>query len=156
MPPRRTTEDVAVPEALGGTVKAGPPKGRGKPEAQIRRAQAATVEPDVRLPEEERAKEDRDSVLRVPIAGREFRIADNIGIMPLMEWAASVEQADPEDPSQLLATFRLLQDLVHPDDWLEFRAHTRLKKCNFDEFFAFQNAAMEALTARPTGEPATS
>jgi len=162
VPPTRRTRSVPpaeaedarpvdeLGEALGVTEAP-----RVKARRQARRIQAATAEPAVRLPGEQRAVED-GSGLKAPIAGRYFRLSDSIGLMPLMEWAAAREDLDTADAAQLLGLYRILQDLVHPDDWAEFRAHTRLSKCDDEDFIAFQAAAMEAIAALPTKAPATS
>jgi hypothetical protein len=146
--------DPEVPEAL-----AAPRRGRPRKNAsasQLRRVQAATTDEKVRLPAGKRAAEIADGELAAPIAGRMFRLSDSIGLMPLMEWAASRDEVDTTNTGALLSFYRILQDLVHPDDWQEFRAHTRENKCIDEEFIAFQAAALEALAARPTREPAAS
>lgn len=124
----------------------------------VRRIQEATADPQVRIPAGKRATEDADGALRAPIAGKWFRLSGSIGLMPLMEWAAAQEETavDVRNASQLLGFFRILRDLVHPDDWEAFRAWTRDNRCNDEDFIEFQNAAMEAIAARPTQEPATS
>jgi hypothetical protein len=124
--------------------------------AQARRLQAATSDPKVRLPEGERAVEVADGQLAAPIGGKLFRLSDSIGLMPLMEWAASNDEVDTQNVTQLVTFFRVLQDLVHEDAWTEFRAFTREAKCTDKDFVDFQNAAMEAIAARPTPEPAGS
>jgi hypothetical protein len=158
MPPRKTrqvapqpVEDVTdeLPEAFAAPVR--------KPRAaQLRRVQAAAGDEKVRLPQDERAVEVADGELKAPIAGRYFRLSDSIGLMPLMEWAAAREEIDVDNGAQLLGMFRILKDLVDPEDWDEFRAHTREAKCIDEDFVAFQAAAMEAIAARPTAVPATS
>jgi hypothetical protein len=161
-PQRRTrrtapVEDVTPADELGEALGVfNPVPARRRSASQARRLQAATADPKVRLPEGERAAEAADGTLSVELAGKSFRLSDSIGVMPLMEWAASREEADPQDAGQLLSIYRILQDLVDPEDWLAFKQHAREAKCGFTEVFAFQNAAMEALTARPTGEPASS
>lgn len=127
-----------------------------KPASQLRRVQSATAAPEVRLTEDERATEAADGSLYAPIAGKRFRLADSMGLMPLMQWAASQEGVDTGNVAQLVSFYKVLKDLVHPDDWQAFCDHTCEAKCGDAEFSAFQSAAMEAISARPTGEPATS
>lgn len=146
--------DPEVPEAL-----AAPKRGRPRKDAsasQLRRVQAATTDEKVRLPVGKRAAEIADGELAAPVAGRWFRLSDSIGLMPLMEWAASREDVDASNASTLVSFYRILQDIVHPDDWQAFKTYTREHKCNDEEFITFQNAALEALAARPTREPAAS
>lgn len=151
----RPAEDVSPVEemaAVFGIEK--PPAVRKR---QARRVQAATADPKVRLPENERAVEVADGeLLAAPLAGHYFRLQESIGLMPLMEWAAATVEVDPDNQVQLAGLFNLLKDLVDPEDWTEFRKVSREAKCNDEDFVKFVNAAMEAIAARPTGAPATS
>lgn len=181
MPPRRTrqvapapVDDVAlpadepqdtVPAAFANPRRTRAQRPANDPEApaavtpakrQARRVQAATADPKVRLPEDQRATEVADGKLMVPIGGRYFRLSETIGLMPLMEWVAAADEIDTQNTSTLISFYHVLQDLVHEDEWQEFRAFTREAKCDDDAFIAFRNAAMETLAARPTAEPATS
>lgn len=162
MPPRKTRNTAApVPddgEAVEGTVVQDTPPAplaRKRTAAVQRRTQSALADPKVRLPRAKRAVE-TDKGLTVAIAGRPFRISGSIGLMPLMEWAAAREELDATDNSALVGMFRILKDLVHPDEWNEFRKFTRDEKCTDQQFIDFQNAAMEAIAARPTEAPAAS
>ena len=145
--PEPEDEQDTVPEAFAAR-----PAARKR---QVRRAQAAVADPKVSLPPDERAVEE-DSGLRVPIAGKYFRLSDGIGFMTLMEFAVSSDDADPESPARTRSFYYVLKDLVHPDDFAEFCKHTRDARCDATAFVAFQNAAIEALTARPTEAPAAS
>lgn len=143
--PQRRTRRVAPGETPGD-----------KPASQLRRVQSATADPKVRIAEEARATEDADGTLYAPIAGKRFRLAESYGLMPLMMWAASQDGVDTGNVAGLVSFYKVLQDLVHPDDWQAFCAYTCESKCGDAEFSAFQSAAMEAISARPTGAPATS
>lgn len=134
----------AVPEAFAA-----------KSRSQVRRVQAATADPKVKLPAGERAVDAEDG-LRAPLAGEYFRIADSIGLLPLMEWAAGLDQVNIMNSGQLAGWYRLLKAIVHPDDWDAFRRHATEQMCNDEALLAFQNAAIEAMTARPTVAPASS
>jgi hypothetical protein len=124
--------------------------------AAARRVQAATGEEKVRMPQAKRAGETKDGVIVAPIKGKYFKLADSIGLMPLMEWAASSDEVDGRNASQILGLYRVLQDIVHEDDWAEFKQFCREAKAIDQDFIDFQNAAMEAIAARPTQEPAAS
>ncbi len=154
MPPRKSREAVAdVPlPALEGTVV--PPALRAK--RQVRRVQAAVADPKARLSEGTRAVEVADGELAAPIAGQYFRLSAEVGLMPLMEWAAATDEINVKNGVQVLALYRLLRHIVHPDDWARFRSFTTESKCDGNAFVNFQNAALEALAARPTPGPATS
>jgi hypothetical protein len=147
-------DEADLGETLGTPVEEVPPALATKKRA-LRQVQAATADPEVRLPQEKRGIETQAGP-KAPIKGKYFRLSDSIGLMPLMEWAASNEEVDARSANQLLGFYRVLQDLVHADDWLAFKKHTRESKCTDEDFIAFQNAAMEVLSARPTRQPATS
>jgi hypothetical protein len=138
----------AVPEAFAAkTVR----------KRQVRRAQMATADQKVALPPQERAAEDPGTGdLKATIAGRTFRLSDRIGFMTVMEFAAIQADGELTDSVFALLMFRMMKDLVHPQEWDAFRAHTRDAKCSAADFTQFQNAALEAITARPTGAPAAS
>jgi hypothetical protein len=150
----RPAEDVSPVEEMAAAF------GIEKPPAvrkrQARRVQAATADPKVRLPEDERAVEVADGELSAPLAGHYFRLQESLGLMPLMEWAAATVEVDPDNQVQLAGLFNLLKDLVDPEDWAEFRKVSREAKSNDEDFVKFVNAAMEAIAARPTVAPVTS
>lgn len=137
-------EPAEVPEAFATRSK-----------SQVRRVQAATTDPKVKLPPEQRAA-DTDDGLKAPLAGEYFRLEERIGLLPLMEWAAGLDQVNVMNSAQLAGWYRLLKAIVHPDDWDAFRRHATEKFCGDEELLAFQNAAIEAMTARPTKAPEAS
>jgi hypothetical protein len=143
-------DEAVAPETVPAALRRKPAR------AAARRVQAATSDAKTRLPEGKRAVETADGELRAPVAGRYFKIAESVGIMPLMEWAAALDTVDTGNIPELAGRFRLLRAIVHPDDWDEFRVHTTEAKCNGDDLLAFQNAAIEAMAARPTVVPAAS
>jgi hypothetical protein len=85
----------------------------------------------------------------------EFRLAQDVGIMPLMEWAASSD-VDVASTDGLRAVFYVLKDVVHEDEWASFRKYARDNKVEATDLLDFANAALEALAGRPTGEPSGS
>lgn len=160
MPPRGRPRQAVVelpgtdevPEAFAA------PASRARSASQVRRVQEAAADAKTRLPKDQRAAERADGHIYAPIAGKQFRLSpDGIGLMPLMEWAAAQDgELDIANNAVLVSFYRVLKDLVHPDDWQAFRVHTRDERCNDEDFLNFQNAAIEALAARPTAEPAAS
>jgi hypothetical protein len=150
--PARKPREAAEAVPLEGVAL--PPALRSK--SQVRRLQAATADPKASLPARKRAVEPADGELAAPIAGRYFRLSTAIGLMPLMEWAAATDDLDMSNGAQVLALYRLLRDIVDPADWAAFRSFTTEKKCDAKAFVDFQNAALEAIAARPTPEPAAS
>jgi hypothetical protein len=89
--------------------------------------------------------------LTVPLGDEEFRLAEDVGIMPLMEWAASSD-VDVASADGLRAVYYVLQDAVHEDEWAKFRRYARENKTSAEDLLDFANAALEALAGRPTEE----
>jgi hypothetical protein len=112
------------------------------------------------VPEETRVVNSKDEegndVAKAALNGELFRVDLETGLMPLMEWAAANDSADPKNGPQLAALFYLLRDIVHPDDWDAFREHAKASKAKGDDFVAFQEAAAEAIAAVPTEQPKNS
>jgi hypothetical protein len=111
--------------------------------------QLATSDPNARVSKTARAGKDKDGHLTVPFKGKDFRLAEDVGIMPLMEWAAASD-VDVNSPAGLRAVFYVLQDAVHADSWAGFRSHARETKAKAEDVLDFANAALEALAGRPT------
>lgn len=152
--PRRTRQVAPSPEpeVLGAAEPEVPAALRRKPaRSAARRVQAATSDEKTRLPADKRALELTEGQLVAPIRGRYFKITDSLALMPLMEFAAATQDVDVDNQVQLASLFRVLKDIVDPEDWSEFRSFTTSEKCGADDFGAFQNAAIEAMAARPTG-----
>jgi hypothetical protein len=82
-------------------------------------------------------------------ASMDFLLAENVGIMPLMEWAAASDR-DVQSADGLKAVYYVLQDVVDEGDWPEFRKFSREAKAEAGELLDFANAALEALAGRPT------
>ena len=90
-----------------------------------------------------------DGVKRFKDISQDFCLSDDVGIMPLMEWAAASDR-DVASADGLRAVFYVLQDAVHEDEWAEFRKWARENKVDASELLDFANAALEALAGRPT------
>ena len=136
----RTPRTPRTPRATGDTRAA--------------RSQLRTADPDARVTKDKRAvvsgRVVENDELTAPLLGREFRLGEAPSIMALMEWnAASGSDA-------LLAAFHVLGELVHEDDWQEFRDYARDEHIDPEDLALFFNAAMEKLAGRPTGEPSGS
>jgi hypothetical protein len=123
-----------------------------KPRSSEREIQLAVQDQDARVPEEDRGRETNDGS-KAPLCGKFFKVDTEQGLMPLMEWAAANDSADPQNGPQLAALFYMLRDIVHPDDWDEFRAHSKAAKAKGQDFLKFQEAAAEVIAAVPTEQP---
>lgn len=109
---------------------------------------------DVRLPEEKRAVK-KDSRLTVKLKGEAFTVAEEIGAMVLMEWAAAAD-APVGSSKGLAAIYHILESTVQEDEFNAFTQHARQTKASPDELLDFLNAAMEAIAGRPTVAHGTS
>jgi hypothetical protein len=128
MPPRRTSAD-----------------------SRAARSQLKTADPDARVGKATRAQENGSNDVTVPLGGSEFRLAEDVGIMPLMEWAAAAD-VDVESADGLRAVYYVLKDIVHADEWAEFRRYCRDEKLSAEQILDFANSALEVLAGRPTEE----
>jgi hypothetical protein len=109
----------------------------------------------------------------VELKGRRFRIADNIGLMPLLKFSAYSDVA-VNDPRALGAMYALLRDCIHPGhpgcgeckdckngaeqacpdwdrgDWQAFEDHAMITKAGADDLFGVVSKVMELIAGRPT------
>lgn len=152
-----TAPAAAYAQATGQeTPAAFAPKPR-KPRAKAvaRRVQAAVADPAVKLPADKSVVE-TDEGPKAPLGDKYFRVVNKVGTMPLMEWASVADGSETSRLVQLASFHRLLKATVHEDDWNDFRAHATEQAYEDEPLYAFLNAAIEAMAARPTQEPATS
>ncbi len=93
----------------------------------------------------------------VKLRDREFQVADELGAMAMFEWAAASELS-LDDASGLAAVFAMLEDVIHDDDWREFRYFARAArpKISGEELIQVINDASEVITGRPTEQPSGS
>lgn len=128
---------------------------RNSPDSQAASTQLKTADQSARVPRDKRAKAAPGGDLVIKLRDKEFRLAEDVGLMPLMEWAAAAD-VDVASADGLRAVFYVLKDAVHPDEWAEFRKYSRDEKVQAEELLDFANAALEALAGRPTEEPSGS
>lgn len=90
---------------------------------------------------------------RVEFQGKEFRIADKVGLMPLMEFAYHANSGiDTSDMGAMAAIYEMLKDCIAPVDWDKFRAHAKEVKAGAEELMPVVQQTVELLTARPTSQ----
>lgn len=116
---------------------------------------------------------------KVELLGRWFRVADKVGIMPLLKFA-SASDIDTEDPRALSAMYSMLQDSIHagtpacgkcaacragderkcaefdPGDWKAFEQHAIEAKAEADDLFEVVSKVLQIVTGRPTRQPSSS
>lgn len=67
----------------------------------------------------------------VTFMGVKYRIADKVGVWPLMQFARAAEAGlSAQDSRGLSALHAFLQDVIHPDDWGQFQEDMITKKVN--------------------------
>lgn len=132
-----------------------PPNRRATGDTRANKVQLRTADQSARVAKDARAQDKDSGALTVPFMGREFRLAQDVGIMPLMEWAAASD-VDVASAAGLRAVYYVLQDAVDGEEWAEFRKHARETKAQAQDVLNFTNAALEALAGRPTEESAGS
>src|SRR5215472_5787333 len=85
--------------------------------------------------------------------GETYRLADRVGLVPLLKFQ---RYAEAEDPRAMAAMYSILQDTIHPDEWQRFEDDAIAKKADGDDLLKVIDAMVEILTARPTGQPSGS
>lgn len=115
--------------------------------------------------------------MRVEFAGEWFRIADKVGLMPLMRFAhAAAEELDTADMEALAAIYDMLRDCIHPGspcdcgqpgdhvpgchydpgDWRKFERHAVKVKADAEDMLPVVQQVISKVSARPTGGPSGS
>lgn len=117
----------------------------------------------------------------VEFLGQQFRVADKVGLMPLMRFAhaSAQEDLDSSDMEAMVAVYEMLRDCIDPGsppcgkcsfckdpngtcpsfrkgDWRRFEEHATIMKADADQLLPVVQRVIEILTARPTPEPSGS
>lgn len=116
---------------------------------------------------------------KVALAGREFRIAEKIGLMPLLKFASASDMSTT-DPRALSAIYSMLRDCVYEGkpgcqecqfckagdeegcsaydkgDWAAFEQHAIETKADADELLSVITQVLEVVSGRPTKPPSGS
>jgi hypothetical protein len=85
----------------------------------------------------------------ITLLGKDFRIADKVGLMPLLKFAAFSDMST-QDSRALGAMYAMLRDCIHPDDWRAFEDHATDTKADADDLLDVITKAIEAIAGRPT------
>jgi hypothetical protein len=115
----------------------------------------------------------------VEFMGKRFRIADKIGLMPLLKFSAFADVA-VQDPRALGALYAMLRDCIHPGspgcgkcadcksgadqacaeydpgDWHVFEDHAMETKADADELMDVVTKVIGMVAGRPTQQPSPS
>lgn len=96
-------------------------------------------------------------VEKVTFCGEEYRIAESIGQMPLLKFAAAAEQgADSDDMAGYAAMYALIKDCIDPAEWARFERDAISKKADGDDLFKVVTDVIQIIAARPTRRPSDS
>jgi formylmethanofuran:tetrahydromethanopterin formyltransferase len=85
----------------------------------------------------------------VKLLDSKFKIADKIGAMPMLKWAAASELSE-DDPAALGAIYTMLQDVIHEDVWTEFEKFATKSKVDAEDLVNVISHSLEVLTGNPT------
>lgn len=89
--------------------------------------------------------------------GETFAVADKVGAMPLLRFAAVAESGtQAEDMEGLAAMHELLRDCLAPGDWPRFQKVAADRKADAEELMEVCGAVYQAITGRPTKRPSAS
>ena len=111
--------------------------------------------------------------------GERFRLADKVGLMPLIAFGNAANAGlDSDDMAGMAAMFRLIRSVIHrppmlddngermrdengrilrdETEWQRFQAVADDEMAEGEEIMAFVNKAMEVMSARPTKRPGIS
>ena len=103
-----------------------------------------------RAPAGTRARQTKPPPPSITFMGEKYRIADKIGVMPLLMFAAAAESGlSLSDQKGLAAMYRMLEDCIHPDDWGRFQTDITFKKVDdLDKLMKLTNDAVEMMQAK--------
>jgi hypothetical protein len=94
---------------------------------------------------------------RVTVLGHAYKVADKVGLMPLLKFAHAADQGiDSQDIEGLNAIYEMLQDCIHEGDWDRFKKEMTAEKAFVDDLLPVVQQAIQIITSRPTGEPSDS
>lgn len=94
---------------------------------------------------------------KVEFMGAEFRMADRVGLMPLLKFAhASAQGLDSNDMEGMAALYAMVRDCIDGDEWVRFERHAIDTKAEADDLMGAVTQVIEALSARPTAPPGDS
>lgn len=94
---------------------------------------------------------------KVTMLGEDYRIAERVGLMPLMRFAMTAKAgANADDMEGLAAMYTLIRDCIDPTEWDRFQADAIDKKAEADDLMKVVQDVIQTLSARPTQRPADS
>jgi hypothetical protein len=93
----------------------------------------------------------------VEFHGETYRIADQIGLMPLMRFAKVAQDGvDASDMDGLVAMYDLMEQCLVDEDWARFTVAATKHRADGEELMGVVRQAIEAMAERPTQRPSDS
>jgi hypothetical protein len=120
-----------------------------------------------------------DNSGKVELLGRHFRVAEKVGLMPLLKFASASEMST-DDPRALAAVYSMLKDCIYEGspgcgecadckadreescksydkgDWGDFETHAIETKADAEELLDVVTSVLEIVSGRPTQPPSGS
>jgi hypothetical protein len=103
------------------------------------------------------ARQSKPAVM-ITYKGKEYRVADKIGVWPLMQFSNAAESGlTLGEQKGLAALYAMLQDVIHEDDWGRFQDDMRSSKnSDLTGLMGLANQAVELLTEQAQKTTSTS
>lgn len=80
---------------------------------------------------------------------RAFRVAEGVGMMPLLRFAHAAKSGmDTDDLEGMAALYTMIRDTVHEADWEAFQDYATVTKAEDEALLEFVSAAIEVISAR--------
>jgi hypothetical protein len=94
---------------------------------------------------------------KVEFMGERYKIANKVGLMPLIKFAhAASSGLDSSDMEGLAALYAMIRDCIDPGEWLRFERDAIDKRAGDADLLPVVEQTIELLTARPTRRPSGS
>lgn len=91
----------------------------------------------------------------VILKGKAFQVADSLGALSLLKWAAAAD-LEEDDPAALGAVYSMLQSIIDDSAWREFERHANKTRAEIEDLIKVISGGMEVLTGNPTEPPSGS
>lgn len=94
---------------------------------------------------------------KVEFLGREFTVAEKVGLMPLLRFAKAAKAGvDSADMDGMAAMYDLLRQCIADEEWAAFEAHADDQRASDEDLLGLVQRAMAVLAERPTRRPSDS
>ena len=103
------------------------------------------------------AENEADQTRVITAMGKEYAVADKIGLGPLIRFRMLAKQgADSADSEALDVMVAMLMQALTDEAWLEFQDDMMVHRIDHEDIFEIVKDAIEIITARPTSRPSVS